>query len=316
MKAVFALILCAMILTGCGGTGIQAPATVGQSAAVRPDRSGSWMAPQAKGEDLLYISNYSDVLVFSYPQGKLVGTLKGFYSAVGECVDSEGDVFITNFKPVTVYEYAHGGTKRIGSFPTKKAGNTGCAINPVNGDLAISGNTSYIEIYRGAKGKSVVLRDKHMFFGGFCTYDPSGDLFFAGYRRYPFDHYQLSELRAGGKTFINIKPDVRFEGEVSIQWNDKSLTAMSFVPWPTGTATIVRYAISGNRATKVGETPLDAPKRTVVQYAIDGNTVVLPNDDTQQVLFYKYPAGGDPFRTLTKKVTIPRGAVISPAQNR
>jgi hypothetical protein len=312
----------AALLAGCGGSQppIGAPGAVPQSRAIatHAERGGSWMLPEAKGEDLLYISNYSNVLVFAYPQGKLVGTLKGFYSAVGECVDSKGDVFIANFKPVTVYEYAHGGTKRIGSFPTKKAGTTGCAVNPVNGDLAITGLTSYVEIYRGAKGKPVILHDKQMFFGQFCTYDPSGDLFFAGYRRYPFDHYQLSELRGGTKTFINIKPDVRFEGEVSIQWNDKMLTAMTFVPWPTGTATIVRYAISGNRATEVGETPLNAPKRIVVQYAIDGSTVVLPNDDSsdRSVLFYKYPDGGKPFRILTKKVTVPRGVVISVARSR
>jgi hypothetical protein len=308
----------AAILTGCGGTEIQAPATVTQSSAtdVRHDRAGSWVLPEAKGEDLLYVTDYSTVLVYSYPEGKLVGVLKGFVSASGACGDSKGDVFITNFKPVTVYEYAHGGTQRIGSFPTKKAGTFGCAVNPVSGDLAISGQTSYLEIYRGAKGKPIVLQDKSMLFGEFCTYDNAGNLFFSGTRWKPFDYFRLSELRAGTKTFVNIKPNVRYEPDTAILWSGHYLTALTYKPWTQkGMPRIVQYSINGTRATEVARTALGPPAGAIVQYVIDGSTVVVPNDSSRQVLFYKYPAGGDPFRTLTKKVTIPRGVVISPAQN-
>lgn len=308
------------LLSGCTGTGIQTPATVTQNPSdIRPDRSGSWMLPEAKTEDLLYITNYSDVLAFSYPEGKLVGTLKGFVSAVGGCTDRKGDVFFTNFKPVTVYEYAHGGTKRIGSFPTTKAGTVGCAINPVNGDLAITGDTSYVEIYKGAAGKPIILRDKKMFFGGFCTYDPSGDLFFAGYRLHPFDYPQLSELKFGAQTFLNITPNARLEGEASIQWDGRYLTALSFVPWPQGKPTIFQYSISGNRATGVSNTPLDQPASTISQYMIGKDTIIIPNRSSKygsKVLFYHYPVGGEPYQSLKKLITDPRGGTLSPAQNR
>jgi hypothetical protein len=56
------------------------------------------MAPEAKRNELLYVSDYSspyrsnDVLVYSYPQGKLVGKLTGFTEPAGECVDSAGNV--------------------------------------------------------------------------------------------------------------------------------------------------------------------------------------------------------------------------------
>jgi hypothetical protein len=307
-----------VLLAGCRGT---LSGTVPQTALME-DRehqaSGSWMLPEAKSEDLLYITNYSTVLVYSYPQGKFVGELKGFVSAAGACVDSKGDVFIANFKPVTVYEYAHGGAKRIGSFPTKKAGTTGCAINPVNGDLAISGVTSYLEIYKGAAGKPVVLHDKNMFFGQFCTYDSSGNLFFAGLKD-PSDHLQLSELAAGSKTFISVKPNQRFEPEVSIQWSGQYLTALSYVPWPRGKPTIFQYSISSNRATKVGSTPLDGPADSIVEYFINAQTLVVPGGSPKSgssVRFYSYPAGGEPFQTITKHLTDPRGVVVSLAQNR
>ncbi len=73
--SIVAVVVAATILTGCGGTGLSAPGPVPQSASVRHDRVGSWMLQEAQGEDLLYVTNYSDVLVFSYPQGKFVGEL-------------------------------------------------------------------------------------------------------------------------------------------------------------------------------------------------------------------------------------------------
>ena len=160
--------LATALLQGCGSLQTVPQPTVAPQGARAKHAPGSWMSYEATTSDLLYITNYSNVLVFTYPQGKLVGTLKGFYSAVGECVDGHGDVFITNFKPVTVYEYAHGGKKPIAEFPTKKAGTVGCAINPVNGDLAITGQTSYVEIFKGAKGSLIIMRDKGMQFGQFC----------------------------------------------------------------------------------------------------------------------------------------------------
>ena len=185
------------------------------------------MSYEATTSDLLYITNYSNVLVFTYPQGKLVGTLKGFYSAVGECVDGHGDVFITNFKPVTVYEYAHGGKKPIAEFPTKKAGTVGCAINPVNGDLAITGQTSYVEIFKGAKGKPIIMRDKGMQFGQFCADDDKGDLFFDGLADGDKKN-RLSELPSGGSSFIGLKTDFRIDSEASIQWDGRHLTALVY----------------------------------------------------------------------------------------
>src|SRR5579863_882459 len=98
----------------------------------------SWMLPEAKSEDLLYASDNtgSKVWVFSYPKGKLVGTLTGFYAPMGACVDTAGNVWIVNWKPAEVIEYAHGGTTRRATLP---AGGSpfGCAIDPRTGNLAV-----------------------------------------------------------------------------------------------------------------------------------------------------------------------------------
>ena len=151
----------AAMLAGCGGSQppIGAPGAMPQSRAIatHADRSGSWMLPEAQTQDLLYVTDYTYVKVFTYPQLKQAGTLTGFGSDVGECVDSKGDVFVTNQLPTRMYEYAHGGTKRIATLKTH-VGPVGCAIDPVTGDLAVAGFSGVppgpgVDIFKGAKGK-------------------------------------------------------------------------------------------------------------------------------------------------------------------
>jgi hypothetical protein len=309
----------AVLLAGCGSAALpsqKASALVSQ-VSLPAERTGSWMLPEASGEDLLYVSNYYTVLVFSYPQRKLVGTLKGFHDAAGECVDSKGDVFISNFPPEVVYEYAHGGTKRIGTYPGKKAGSIGCAINPVNGDLAITGVSSYVDIYKGAEGKPVSIQDKGMWYGSLATYDDKGDLFFLGLQN-PKGKTRLSELAKGSNSFVGITLDAPIYSEGGIQWANNSLTTVSWVPFKgqNRTTAIFQFQVTGTKAHKTGASLLNEPADIVLQYFIDGTTLVAPNlegDGTSNVLLYNYPSGGNPTSILTKHVSTARGAVVSPA---
>jgi hypothetical protein len=63
-----AALFVAALLAGCGG----APGAV-------PSRvlASSWIGPEARGKDLLYVSSQYDcaVYVFTYPRGKFVQTL-------------------------------------------------------------------------------------------------------------------------------------------------------------------------------------------------------------------------------------------------
>lgn len=72
----------------------------------------------------------------------------------------------------------------------------------------------------------------------------------------------------------------------------------------------------------VSTTTLGSPAYiTALQFFILNNTLMVPNwyfvdsEEKKNVLFYKYPQGGSPIRTLTKRVTDPRGVVVSLAQN-
>ena len=76
------------------------------------------MLPEAKGDDLLYLSDNEsqNVYVYSYPAGKEVGLLSGIYAPQYECADKNGNVFLTASDPYRggVYEFAHGASE-----PTK-----------------------------------------------------------------------------------------------------------------------------------------------------------------------------------------------------
>jgi len=77
------------------------------------DAVTSWMSPSVTAQALLYVLDNTYVTVYSYPQGKLEGRLRHFYLADDACVDTKGDVFIVNLGYGRVFEYAHGGTKRL-----------------------------------------------------------------------------------------------------------------------------------------------------------------------------------------------------------
>src|SRR5580700_10082829 len=134
----------AAILAGCGGSQppIGAPGAMPQTStiATHADRSGSWMLPEAKREDLLYISDVYGVHVFSYPKGTHVGDLTGVASPQGLCTDREGNVFVTDLTVGYVYKYAHGGTRPIKVLYDIYVdfGPIDCSVDHVTGNLAVA----------------------------------------------------------------------------------------------------------------------------------------------------------------------------------
>jgi hypothetical protein len=72
---------------------IGTPGAVPQTSglATHADRGTSWMLPEAKGEDLLYITTGDNIYVWSYPAGSLTGILS--VTANDICTDRKGDVY-------------------------------------------------------------------------------------------------------------------------------------------------------------------------------------------------------------------------------
>ena len=99
-RSAFGICAAAAMLIGCGVSQppVGAPGAMRQSTAVAthaaPDTS--WMLPEAKSEDLVYVSSLDNVYVLSYPELKEVGHLTDA-GGFGLCSDTNGNVFAPSY---------------------------------------------------------------------------------------------------------------------------------------------------------------------------------------------------------------------------
>jgi DNA-binding beta-propeller fold protein YncE len=307
------------MLAGCGGsqTQIGAPGTIPQSgpAARHPDRGPSWMAPDAKGKDLLYVSDQgtNDVYVYSYPKGKLTGTLTGFNVPDGECVDQTGDVFITNYSASNIVEYAHGGTSPIATLSDKGYHPSGCSVDPTTGNLAVTNfETTHslrgdVAIYQGAKGSPKLhYTDPRIYSMYFCGYDNAGNLFVDGTTA--GSAFAFAELPSGGRSFRNITLKQTISGGPGgVQWDGSHVAVLV-----QGTNVIYQFTINGKKGTEVGSTSLGGASY-VIQFWKEGSDVIGPDFGNADVGIWKYPAGGAATKIITG-LDQPEGATVSQAQ--
>jgi hypothetical protein len=311
----------ATLLAACGGSQqIGAPGAMPQSRAfaTHAQHGGSWMLPEAKGEDLLYASNQNDVdegvYVFSYPKGKLVGELTGFsYNApAGLCSDSKGNIFVTSGWLSSsgqfhgqIDEYAHGGVSPIETLSDPAAAN-GCAIDPTTGNLAVTnwagqaGSFDHgdVAIYANAQGTPTIYYTSTIYWYWYCAYDDNGNLFVDGYAE--GGPYPLAELPAGSSSFLNVTLDQESFSPGSLQWVNGDLLiaggTSNKLPIELYTA-----QISGTTGTIVETTTLKSKRHAAPLYAqfwTQGGNVIGPSHSHNRLEFWKYPAGGHPMRAI------------------
>jgi len=300
------------LLWGCSSAAVGPATPLGAQAAPQ-----SWMAPDAKNGALLYISDLGNdtVSVYSYPQGKLKGTLSGFYAVHGGCVDEHGHVFITS--KAQIFEYSHGGSKPIATLDDSGYGPTGCSVDPKTGNLAVANigpiytsNSGDIAIYKHAKGSPVFLTDQNIFFDYDCSYDDKGNLYVVGGDIHGF--FAFAAIPSGSHSFTNISLDQYIQIPGGVQWDGKHVAVEDQGAGYHG-STIYQVAVSGSSAKAVGTTTLSG-STDVVQFWIYHKRVIAPNRGSNpNVMFWKYPAGGTAVKTLTGFVQ-PVGVTVSPPQ--
>lgn len=306
-------------LAGCGGPQTSSTPFVQQNVLVARDfgHSQSWMLPEAKSEDLLYVSNVYTITVYSYPRGKLVGTLKNFYKPYGECVDKSGDVYITDSSFGKIYEYAHGGTKPIKTLKDPSYQPYGCAVDPTTSNLAVanysddSAREGDVAIYPNAKGFPKSYIGYGLYYYYYLGYDSKGNLYIDGLNYGGFN-FEFGELRKGGGQInqILLPQNIRFPG--GILWDGQYLAVGD-----NAGAAIYQFTFSGSKATLEGTTPLTGAGN-VGQFGIARSTVVTPNQffSSSAVLVYPYPSGGAATKTITNGVFYPFSAVVSAVSSR
>lgn len=306
----FVVLVCvgATALSACSGLqppiGVRRPLPPSAARAVLVDRGSSWVTPEAKSADLLYVSDqrFSDVYIFSYPAAQLVGTITGFNLPEGLCSDKRGDVFVTDLLDRAIFEYRHGASKPIrtlndGGYPEA------CSVDPSTGNLAVadygsSASPGDIAVFHNARGAPVIYRDPTMISFRNCGYDDLGNLFADGqkYGNAP----GLVELSIHAGELKDIEFRRGFDADGSVQWDGQYVVIMGNSP-----KSIYRLAISGSKAKVIGRTTLTSTKYSL-SFWIQGEKLILtyfPRHSKYAALgFWAYPEGHAPMKTIRQLV--------------
>jgi len=192
---------------------------------VHTDHGSSWMLPQKKKSVLIYVGASSEVDVYDYSTGKLVGTLADAGGSFG-CVDAKGDVYIGEFDGQDVVEYAHGGTKALNTYELSGGTLIGCSVDS-KGDLGVTSfDPGAVTVFARGNPK------KGTNYSGACTYvwamgyDHSGNLIGVG------------ETSSGGRCYAGLLSGA------------KSISSLSFsgtIDFPGGTMWDGKYIALGDQ---------------------------------------------------------------------
>lgn len=332
----FALgVLCfAAMFAGCTGTGslprlAQPLAAPDVKSALHVPAGESWILPDAKKQDLIYVSDVIAQVVWIYTfhgHHKLVGMLTGFFNAEGLCVDRAGDVYVTNDTSYGVYqitEYAHGSTTAMRTLNDPDGRANGCSVDPVTGNLAVanfwgaSDREGNVAVYPNASGSPIAYSNQNIYYYYYCGYDDNGNLFVDGETQGSV--FGLGELSKGGNAlnFVNVDETIYLPG--GVEWDGKYLAVGDQVAVKNGFhSTVYQFAIGGSQAKTVNTMTLLSGNE-VAQFWIpripghkkSGDKILLGtsqgNDNTP---IWTYPSGGYPIETISGE-TSPIGVTVS-----
>ena len=306
----------AALIAGCGPSTAVPGAGSTTPSSVRVPRHGAGTTVPTK---LLYVSRNGSpgmVFVLTYPEGTVVQTLSGFFSPTGECVDHSGDVFVTDTEQGGagyVFEFAHGGSAPIATLDDPFQNPLGCAVNPVNGDLALT-SASGLAIFAHASGTPVKYTDPNFDHMRYDGYDPNGNLFVDG--NVSSGEFRFAELPYGGSKLMDISAPQSLREAGAVQWDGQYIAVQTLSPRPIAPL-IERLHVYGSNASIVGTTRLVNHNESYEggQYWIQGGNVMGPNRNNDAVSIWKYPAGGKPKKTIMNLGSAAWGITVSIAPN-
>jgi hypothetical protein len=315
------VVTAATFLASCAPS-LEPAASISQSLGTRAPHGRSWISPHAVKGNLLYVSYPESgvVLVFSYPGGTQVGEIADLPGEPdGLCSDSHGDVWVTLHG--LVYEYAHGGTTRIATLEDGTLNAWACSVDPSTGDLAVaspatpSGYYGDVAIYKHGRGSPKAYKDPLFFGYSACGYDPRGNLYimgFGGDSSYPANLF--AELPKGGRKLETVTLSHTPQGQGDVQWDGQDVAVSS----PEESA-IYRFKIKGKLGHELGYTAL-TDFSTVQQFAFPNVAarkgklaarVIGGSTQFGSVMFWDYPQGGDPTRSIGSSEGEALGVTVS-----
>lgn len=314
----------ASVLAGCGGSPVQSvlPGPIGQDVrnGVTPDNGRSWMAPEAKHDDLVYVSDTgaNAVSVYGLRTHKLLGMLTGINAPWGICADQSGNVWILGWKKDKIFEYAHAGTKplQVLTVQDSEASLVDCSVDPTTGDLAVTNwgydwYQGYLLIYPHGWGtpRTYTLPNVWYYYG--CSYDDKGNLFADGWDAYLGDTFALAELtKAGRMKGVTLLPNLKPVLLGAVRWDGQYVAIAN-------AGFIFKYAVQGHYAYYRGFTSLTSHWSPIGLFWITnvgGSQKILAPDhlgNDAAVQLWNYPAGGKPTATISDRIDEPFGVTVS-----
>lgn len=260
-------------------------------------------ARDIKTHDLVYITTWNQVWAYTLPGG--VGAAYfNVRGAQNPCSDAAGDVYIPEYGPDNIVEYAHGGEHQIAVFADAGQTPASCGTDPTTGDLAVANygtalTPGNIVVYSSPERAPRKYVDPGLYSYWFCAYDGSGNLYVDGSNRH--GQTVLAELPKGGSVFTNTRISKWIRSPGSLQWDGQYMTIVDYVRH-----SIDRLVYSGHKLRVTGETHLNAWRAAPgQQVAIDGSTIVaLPKRFTRAAGLWAYPAGGNPTKILKRLISV------------
>jgi len=327
------------LLAGCGGSQppIGAPGAMPQSRAIATHaaRGGSWMLPEVRrAKELLYISDQATdyVYVYDYKTRRLLGRLHGFYKPAGQCVDSKGDVWITDSTAEAAVEYAHGAKRHMNRIRTLGLANS-CSIDPTSGNLAVSNaitprGGSNIEVF-SFTGKRKVYSNSACQGIVQVGYDNNGDLYVSASSQESSAY--VCELPHGAGRLVTVSIDKSIVRPGGVMWDGKYIAFTDSLYAFDYTAIYQAQPTSSGGLKVVGETdfkgcdggltfitqPFIVGSKNTPSNDQQGNAVVASNElcgfgsTGYEFSYWAYPEGGDPTHTLFDAPINPAGEVVS-----
>jgi hypothetical protein len=278
---------------GCGGAGTTVAVPQGAMTQSRAHQASgkSWMMPGTSSGGLVYATGgCGGACVLSYPQGKIVGSIIIDGGVWGDCSDSAGNVFVTNNNQVL--EYAHGGTTPVATLSLPGIEATGCAVDPMTGNLAVVfvGGSVNVAIFPDAQGTPAVY-SSHLTSVS-CGYDNASNLFVSGVGR---SESGISELPNGATDFsvLAVKGKGSLGNPGQVQWDG---TYMTYEGSTQSDIKVSRIEISGSTARVLGTTHFKGKLRDAFQSWIYANRILIPyatgGFNSKIIGLWAYPKGG------------------------
>jgi hypothetical protein len=278
-------------------------------------------------KEILYVNDGQGGRTYNYESGAYYDTIKYIDSSEGNCVDANGDLYITNDGVLNVLEYRRGEVHPIKFLKTHGTA-ISCSIAP-NGDLAVadygtSPHNGNVVVFKAANGTPKKYTSNACSSPEAVGYDGAGNLYV---EQSSYQTSTICELPNGGTSMTRVTSNVKINEPGGVMWDGAHITLTdSGYDGYSETAIYQMKEDGGGNLTKVGQTILtegacgrgarllqpfmvgsvNTPRNKRLASSVVGASFAYGCSD---VSVWKYPQGGTPTRKIKTGESRSRDAV-------